>query len=131
MADSAVNITPGSGVTIDTYQITGGDHQQVVREAPATAVAGPTSWSLATSAATSQITADTSRRAVVLTNASSTGTVYLRYDGTAPTTAAGGWHDKIPPGYRLVVEKELVTLAESFIADVASGYLEIALATAA
>lgn len=127
--DSSVAITPGSGVNIDTYQLPGGDQQQVVREAPATATTAPSSWALVTSGAASVIAADASRRAVVLTNTSSAGTVYIRYDGTAPTTAANGWHDRVPFGYRLVLEKELATLAMSFIADVAGGYMEIALAT--
>jgi len=131
VADSNVPITAGAGTTIDTYQITGGDHQQVVREAPASAATAPTSWTLATTGTTATVAADLSRRCVILANTSGTGTVYIRYDSTAPTTAAGGWHDRIPSGYRLVLEKELATLALSFIADTAQGYLEIALFTAA
>jgi hypothetical protein len=129
--DSNVPITAGSGTPVDAVLLAGGDYQQVVREAPATAASAPDSWALAVSATTSKIAADVGRRAVILNNTSTTGTVYLRYDSTAPTTAQGGWHDRIPPGYRMVLEKELATLVVSFIADVASGYLEIALATAA
>jgi hypothetical protein len=131
VADSNVPITAGAGTAIDTYQIAGGDHQQVIREAPASAATAPTSWTLSGTGTTSTVAADTSRRCVILTNTSTNGTVYLRYDGTAPTTAAGGWHDRIAPGFRLVLEKEVATLALSFIADIASGYLEIALFTAA
>jgi hypothetical protein len=129
--NSSVAITPGSGVLIDTFQVTGGDQHQYVREAPSTAATAPTSWALVTAGAATVVAADESRRAVILTNTSSAGTVYIRYDGTAPTTAASGWHDRIPFGYRLVLEKELATLPLSLIADVAGGYLEIALATAA
>lgn len=131
MADSSVPITAGSGTNIDTFQLAGGDHQQVIREAPASAAAAPSSWSLSLSANTTLVAADVSRRCVILTNTSGTGTVYLRYDTTAPTTAAGGWHDRILPSGRLVLEKEAATLALSSIADVAAGYLEIALLTAA
>ncbi len=131
MADSDVPITAGTGTDIHTFQNAATFHDQIVREAPATAVAAPASWTLSTSASTSTIAADITRRSVILWNSSSTGTVYLRYDGTAPTTAAGGWHDQLPPGSRLEVAKELVTLAQSYIASAASGTMEISLATAA
>jgi hypothetical protein len=131
VADSSVAITAGAGTAIDTYQLAGGDHQQYVREAPATAIAAPASWTISATAATSVIAADTSRRALILWNLSTTATVYLRYDGTGPTTAAGGSHDQIPPGARLEVPKELCTLAVSFIGSAASGSVGIAAATAA
>jgi len=131
VADSDVPITAGTGTDIHTFQNAATFHDQIVREAPATAVAAPASWTLSTSASTSTIAADITRRSVILWNSSSTGTVYLRYDGTAPTTAAGGWHDQLPPGSRLEVAKELVTLAQSYIASAASGTMEISLATAA
>lgn len=131
MADSDVPITAGSGTNIHTFLNGAGFHDQVVRESPATAVAAPTSWTLAVVGTTSTIAADITRRSVILWNTSVSATVYLRYDGTAPTTAAGGFHDEIPPGGRLEVAKELVTLAESFIASAAVGTLNISLATAA
>lgn len=131
MADSSVPITAGSGTNVDTFAVSGGDHQQVVREAPATAIAAPASWTISMTAATSVVAADASRRAVVLWNTSTTATVYIRYDGTAPTTAAGGYHDQIPPTSRLVVEKELCTLAISMIGSAAAGSVNVATATAA
>jgi len=131
VADSDVPITAGSGTNIHTFLNGAGFHDQVVRESPATAVAAPTSWTLAVVGTTSTIAADITRRSVILWNTSVSATVYLRYDGTAPTTAAGGFHDEIPPGGRLEVAKELVTLAESFIASAAVGTLNISLATAA
>jgi hypothetical protein len=126
--DSNVPITAGAGTTIDSFQVTGGDQQQVVREAP---VATPAidSWALSASAATSKIAADAGRRVIILWNTSTGGTVYLRHDGTAPTTAAGGYHDKIPPGARLDVNQLLCPLAVSFIADIAAGTLNIATGT--
>jgi hypothetical protein len=129
--DSSVAITAGTGTPIDAFLLAGGDYQQVVREAPATAVAAPTSWTISTTAAPSQIAADVSRRALIMWNTSPTATVYLRYDGTAPTTAAGGYHDQLPPSSRLVVEKELATLAISFIGSTSNGSVNIATATAA
>ena len=131
MADSDVPITAGSGTDVHTFQNAATFHDQIVREAPATAMAAPSSWTLSATGTTSTVAADITRRSVILWNGSSTATVYLRYDGTAPTTAAGGWHDQIPPGGRLEVAKELVTLAQSYIASAASGTLEIALGTAA
>jgi len=124
VADSNVAVTPGVGANVDTFQIAGGDQQQVVREAPA-ATPGIDSWVLSASAATSKIAADAGRRAIILWNTSTNGTVYLRHDGTAPTTAAGGFHDRIPPGARLDVNQLLCPLAVSFIADIASGTLNI------
>jgi hypothetical protein len=128
--ETTVAYTPGSGASVEVWSGAVG-LQQIVREAPATAVAAPTSWTLSITGTTSTIAADVARRSVILWNSSSSATVYLRYDGTAPTTAAGGWHDQIPPGGRLFVEKELVTLAVSFIASAAVGTLEIATATSA
>jgi hypothetical protein len=128
--ETTVAYTPGSGASVEVWSGAVG-LQQIVREAPATAIAAPASWSLSATASTSVIAADVSRRSVILWNSSASATVYLRYDGTAPTTAAGGWHDQIPPGGRLEVAKELVTLAQSFIASAASGTLEISTATSA
>ena len=130
MAETTVAITPGSGANIEVWSGAVGD-QQVVREAHATAIAAPTSWTLSITGTTSTIAADVSRRSLILWNSSSSATVYLRYDGTAPTTAAGGWHDQVPPGARLEVAKELVPLAVSFIASAAVGTLEISTATSA
>ena len=124
MADSAVAITPGTGANIDTYQLPGGDHQQIVREAPAVTPAID-SWALSASSAASKIAADPGRRVIILINTSTNGSVFLRHDGTAPTTAAGGYHDRIPPNTRLDVNQLLCPLAVSFIADIANGTLNI------
>jgi len=131
MPDVDIAITAGTGTPVHAFQKAGANYDQYVREAPATAIAAPTSWTLSVTGTTSTVAADITRRSVILWNSSASATVYLRYDGTAPTTAAGGWHDQIPPGGRLEVAKELVTLAESFIASAAVGTMEIATATAA
>lgn len=132
--DSNVPITAGSGTTIDTYQLTGGDHQQVVREAPASAAAAPVSWTLATSGVASVLAADLSRRWLCLVNNSSSAWVYIRFDTTAPAnTNIGSWHFALAPGAVYVVEKEMVALPVSLIASAtdASHALSISYATAA
>jgi hypothetical protein len=126
MPDSSVAIKDATGTTvnIDTFQLGTGDQQQYVREYPV-ATPGIDSWTLAVAALPSKIAADAGRRVLILWNTSSSGTVYLRHDGTAPTTAPGGFHDKIPPGTRLDVNQLLCPLAVSFIADIANGVLNI------
>lgn len=126
VADSAVPITPGSGANIDTYQITGGDHQQVVREARATAVT-TNSWTVSTSASTSQIAADASRVTVVIVSVAN-AKVYLRFDNTAPTAAIHHWY--LDPGDRYEVPPELATLAISMVGQTAGGTVQSTLATA-
>lgn len=112
MADSSVPITAGSGTNIDTYAISGGDHQQVVREARATAAGTPNAWTPSTTASTSQVAADASRVAMLMTNASNVK-VYLRFDATAPTAATHSWY--LDAGDRWEVPFHLVTLAVSML----------------
>lgn len=129
MADSAVAITAGSGTNIDTYQITGGDHQQVVRHARATAETD-NMWLASTTAATSQVAADASRLGVMVVN-NSTGRVWFRFDSTAPTSALNGHHWYLEPGERWEVPEAWSTLAISMLAQIASGYVVTHLVTAA
>ncbi|WP_188188039.1 hypothetical protein [Nonomuraea sp. SYSU D8015] len=126
MADSAVPITPGSGANIDTYQIAGGDHQQIVREARATAITTNT-WTVSTTASASQIAADAGRLTVVMVSLAS-ARVYLRFDATAPTAAAHHWY--LDPGDRYEVPPELATLAISMLGQSAGGTILTTLATA-
>lgn len=126
VADSAVPITPGSGANIDTYQITGGDHQQIVREARATAITTNT-WTVATTASTSQIAADAGRVTVVMVSLAS-ARVYLRFDSTAPTASSHHWY--LDPGDRYEVPAELATLAISMLGQSAGGSILSTLATA-
>lgn len=129
MADSSVPITAGSGTNIDTYAISGGDHQQIVREAKATAAGSINTWTPSTTASTSQIAADASRVMVLMTNASNTR-VYLRFDSTAPTSATHHWY--LDPGDRWEVPVQLATLAVSMLGQTAgSGTFNSLLATAA
>lgn len=112
MADSSVPITAGSGTNIDTYAISGGDHQQIVREAKATATATPNAWTPVTTASTSQVAADASRVAMLMVNNSNTR-VYLRFDSTAPTASSFAWF--LEPGDRWEVPVQMVTLAVSML----------------
>ncbi len=125
-SDSSVPVTAGSGTAIDTFQLAGGDHQQVVREAPATAATAPASWANSTTAATGVVAGDVNRRALILVNTSPSATTYVRYDNSAPTTGAGGFHDWLPPSSRTVVEQLMVTLPISFISTAANGAVNIA-----
>lgn len=126
-ADSSVAITAGSGTPIDTFQLAGGDHQQVVRVARATAVGALNTWTVSTTASSSQIAADANRVALlIVSNASAR--VYLRFDSTAPTAAAHHWY--LDPGDRWEVPAELCTLAVSMIGATAGGTVLSTLATA-
>jgi len=128
MADSSVAITAGAGTSIDTYAISGGDHQQIVREAKATAVTTNT-WTPSTTASTSQIAADASRVMMLMVNDSS-ARVYLRFDTTAPTSATYHWH--LDPGDRWEVPLQLVTLVVSMLGETTgTGTINSLLATAA
>jgi len=126
-SDSNVPITAGSGTTIDTFALAGGDHQQVVREARATAVT-TNSWTVATTASTSQIAADVNRVLVIMSN-QSTVRVYLRFDSTAPTTSTYHWY--LDSGDRWEVPSHLCTLAVSMLGETTgSGSVHSLLATA-
>ncbi|MFI7468151.1 hypothetical protein [Nonomuraea sp. NPDC049646] len=126
MADSAVPITPGSGANIDTYQLAAGDHQQIVREARATAVT-TNSWTVSTTASSSQIAADASRVAVVMVSLAN-ARVWLRFDSTAPTSTSHHWY--LDPGDRYEVPPEMATLAVSMLGQAAGGTILSTLATA-
>lgn len=126
-SDSNVPITAGSGTTIDTFALAGGDHQQVVREARATAVTTD-SWTVSTTASTSEVAADVNR-VLVLINNQSTVRVYLRFDSTAPTAATYHWY--LDSGDRWEVPAELCTLAISYLgAASGTGSIHALLATA-
>jgi hypothetical protein len=128
VADSSVAITAGSGTNIDTFAIAGGDHQQIVREAKATAVT-TNSWTVAITASTSQIAADPSRVRVLMVAVGTTGRVWLRFDSSAPTSAI--YHVYLDPDDRYEVPIELSCLAVSMLGQTAAGTVQSLLATAA
>jgi hypothetical protein len=127
MADSAVAITAGAGTNIDTFAISGGDHQQVFRLAKGTAKTEQ-SWTISTTASTSQIAADASRLGVMMVNGGS-GRVYLRFDASAPTGTVFHWF--LEAGDRYDVPEYAVTLAVSVLGQFAGGTLQTTLFTSA
>lgn len=126
MADSSVPITAGVGTAIDTYQITGGDHQQVVREARATAVS-VTTWSVVVTGTASVIAADASRVMVIMVNYS-TGRVYIDFDTSIPASSAVG-HWYLESNERYEVPLYLATQPVSIKGEIASGSVVILTAT--
>jgi hypothetical protein len=126
-SDSSVTISEGTGTEVDTFALANGDHQQVVREARATAVT-TNSWTVSTTASTSQIAADVNRVLVIMTN-QSTVRIFLRFDSTAPTSATHHWY--LEPGDRWEIPAQLCTLAISMLgASAGSGSMHSLLATA-
>jgi hypothetical protein len=120
MANARVAITPGAGANIDAHQVGDGDLQQIIRLAKADTVsaAGSTSWTVSTTAATSQVAADESRVAELIYNAS-TVRVYLRFDNTAPLAAGTNAHWYLDSGDRYEVPDGIAQLAISIIAATA------------
>lgn len=117
MADSAVAITAGSGTNVDTWTRTNGDHQQVVREARGTAETD-NSWTVSTTASTSQIAADASRIGMLIVS-NAMGRVYLRFDSTPPTNANYHWY--LDPDDRWELPFWLTPLTVSMLGAVAGG----------
>jgi hypothetical protein len=117
MANSSVSVTPGSGVLIDSHQIASGDQQQIIRQVTADAVssASPTTWTVSTTASTSQIAADENRVAEMIYNAS-TVRVYLRFDNTAPLASGTNAHWYLDAGDRYEVPYGICQLAISIVA---------------
>lgn len=127
-AYDSIAITEGAGTNTFTFLRTAGEHDQVVREARATAET-ETFWTASTTASTSVVAADVNRVGVLIVNRS-TGRVYLRFDATAPTSATNGSHWFLEPDERWEVPAHLSTLAMSVIATVASGHVVFNLHTA-
>lgn len=127
MADSAVPITAGTGTNVDTFAVSGGDHQQIVREARATAVGAINSWTVTSAGQTSQIAADASRVKMLMVSMAN-GRIYLRFDATLPTSVTFHWF--LDPEDRWEVPEHLVTLAVSMLGAVTGGTVLTTLATA-
>src|SRR3954462_2306997 len=106
MADSAVAVTAGTGTNVDTFQITGGDHQQVIRKAKATSKTND-AWTITTTGVATRIVADISRLAMTIVNGGS-GRVYLRFDSTIPTSTTADWF--LEAGDRYEVPEAMVAM---------------------
>jgi len=118
-----VQITAGTGTAITAFQRAGGDYDQVVREARATAAGSLISWAATTAGTQSAITADVTRVSLILVSAA-TGTVYLRFDSTIPSPTAGTaplYHWYLAPGDRYEVPAQFCQLAISLVASVNGG----------
>jgi hypothetical protein len=126
-SNSTVAVTPGSGALLQTYDLTGGNKVQYVRELSADTVTHG-AWTLSTTASTSYIAADVQRVAISMVNNGS-ARVYLRYDATAPSATVNHWY--LDPGDRYEILELFCRSAISFIADGSGGSLTYALGTVA
>lgn len=127
MADAFVPITAGVGTAIDTYQIAGGDHQQIVREARATALVA-TTWNVSVAGNTNILAADASRLFVTMVNYS-TGRVFIDFDATVPlNNQVAHWY--LEAGERYEVPIYLATQPISMKGEIASNAVIILSATA-
>jgi len=120
-----VPITAGVGTQVRCQQLAAGDYDQYVREARATGVAGAVQWA-ATTTGTASILAADSTRVSLLIQSYATGTVYLRFDTSVPTTGPPNAplpHWYLAPGDRWEVPVQLCQLAVSAVASSTGGYL--------
>jgi hypothetical protein len=84
-------------------------------------------WTISTTAATSQIAADSTRVSLTMVNIG-TATVYLRFDSTAPTALIHHW--RLDSNDRYEVPDKDVTFAVSMLGSAANGSLISKLGTA-
>jgi hypothetical protein len=127
-SDSNVAITAGAGTEINSFVRAAGDHDQVIRQAYATAAAAINAWTPSTTASTSQIAADANRVSLLIVNSSNVR-VYLRFDATAPTSATHHWY--LDAGDRWEVPQMLAQLAVSMLGQATgTGTVNSLLATA-
>lgn len=128
MGLSSVAATAGSGVDFETFLNAGSKHTQYVRERTATAVPAVNNWTISLTASAPQVTADTSRVAMLMVN-NGTNRVYLRFDSTAPTSTVFHWF--LEAGDRWEVPSKWVELAVSMLGTTASGNFLTTFGTAA
>lgn len=130
MADSTITISAGTGTPTKTSLVdTSTNHVQYVRELPADTSPAPGTWVLAVSASTI-ITANADRLGVMIVH-TGTARVFLRFDGSAATTAVGGYHTFLDSGERFEVPQWAVRLPVSIIAASTGGTLTYWLGTKA
>jgi hypothetical protein len=126
VADSAAPIA-GTGLLADTYVVAGGDHQQVVREARATAITSNV-WPVVTVGDTYHLPADPSRVMMLMVSAA-LGRVYLRFDTSMISATSCHWF--LDPDDRWEVPFHLVTMPIGFLGAAAGGSILTLLGTAA
>jgi hypothetical protein len=127
VGDSNVPITAGSGTNIDTYQISGGDHQQIVRDARATAVTA-SYWTVTAEGQVNVIPVDASRIGLIIASAAF-ARVYLKFSQWIPSSADFDWY--LDPGDRWELPIWLSTQTISMVGASAGGQVFWNLATAA
>jgi hypothetical protein len=126
-ANGSLSVPNTGSATLLTYAPTTGGVIQYVKELDASAVgAGPSSWTLATTASTSVIAADAQRTSVLMCNWGQ-ARVHLNFSSTAPTATLADWY--LDPGDRYSVPDGLAQLAVSFIALGTGGVLSYTLGT--
>jgi hypothetical protein len=133
LAYADIPITAGSGTQVRCFQTAGGDYDQVVREARATAMSAAVAWTATTAGSASVLAADPTRVGVLIIN-QATGTVYLRFDSTIPNPTAGTaplYHWYLQPQDRYEVPIQYATLAISLVASTAGGFVHLVSGTAA
>jgi hypothetical protein len=123
--ESNVPITAGSGTPIDTMLLSGGDQQQIVRRAGVnSAPAAPTSWTVTTAGAANVVAADMTRVAMIICS-NANGRVWIRFDGSIPTSSA--FSTFIDPDQTLWIDVEWATRAVSLAGQAAGGTILITL----
>jgi hypothetical protein len=133
LALSDIAITAGAGTNVRCFQLAGGDFDQVVREARATAMSAAVAWTATTAGTASVISADVTRVGLLIVS-QATGTVYLRFDSTIPNPTAGTaplYHWYLQPQDRYEVPIQYCTLAVSMVASTAGGFVHLVSGTAA
>jgi hypothetical protein len=129
-----IPITAGVGTNVRSFQLAGGDYDQIVREVRASAKGALANipWLATTTGLINVIGADVSRVSLVLVS-QATGSVYMRYDATIPTqNATPPLYDWVlAPGDRYEVPQGFCQLAVSMVASTAGGYILAAAGTAA
>jgi|ERR1044071_9754721 hypothetical protein len=127
MADSNVPITAGSGTNIDTYQIAGGDHQQIVRDARATSIVA-SYWTVLAEGQVDVIPLDLSRIGLLIVS-NAFARVYFKFSTWIPSATDFDWY--LDPGDRWELPIWLTTRQISMIGVSAGGQIFWNLATAA
>ena len=115
-----IPITAGTGTAVRSFQLAGGDYDQMVRQTMATAAGSLISWAATTAGTSAVVAADVTRVGLLLVSAA-TGRVYLRFDATIPVPATPAYHWYIDPGDRYEVPLAFCQLAISMAASVTGG----------
>lgn len=130
MAVGDVAITAGVGTNIRAFQLAGGDYDQITREVRASAkgTLGNIPWTATTAGLSNVIAADTNRVGLLIVS-QATGTIYLNFSATIPTSTAFDWY--LQPQDRYEVPLAFCQLAVSMAASTAGGTVLACAGTAA